>query len=423
MKLINDKAIEDVFKFSLLNGYFDENDDIVFFVDYAVLNDRIDRLKNSFLPSTLHYIPVKTNPLSFIVKYLNNVGLGMEAASMGELMLLKEFGLEMNKIIFDSPVKSVRDIKILEKEFKGIRINSDSLEELSRYKEFSNLNMGLRINPLIESDFNELLKGSGNYSKFGESLMNKSKIIEAFKVFPNLDCLHVHIGSQNSGMEPSIKAIREIVDLAEEINSLLGFKKIKFIDIGGGFPVDYSGDNNFNIEDFARKLFYVCPEFLEEEYIIITEFGRYLHAQSTFAISTVEYVKKHDNKLNTVISYCGANLFLRECYDSKNHFHNIKVINNKTHTVKEQVNLKAYNVAGPLCFGGDVLSKNHFLPEICEGDYLTIMDVGANTFSLFSRHCSFLFPKFIKYNSEIGLESLQIVKERENYESLIKFWS
>ena len=46
------------------------------------------------------------------------------------------------------------------------------------------------------------------------------------------------------------------------------------------------------------------------------------------------------------------------------------------------------DIAGPLCFGGDYIKKN--LPVIRqpnEGDVVVVGDAGANTLSMYSRHC------------------------------------
>jgi hypothetical protein len=45
-------------------------------------------------------------------------------------------------------------------------------------------------------------------------------------------------------------------------------------------------------------------------------------------------------------------------------------------------------IAGPLCFSGDVLCSNLSLPEPRVEDVCLVLDAGANTLSLFSRHCS-----------------------------------
>lgn len=58
-----------------------------------------------------------------------------------------------------------------------------------------------------------------------------------------------------------------------------------------------------------------------------------------------------------------------------------------------------------------------------EGDLLVIQDIGANTFALWSRHCSRPFPKVIAYNSDMNGADMHIAKERESFASIRDFWS
>ena len=47
-----------------------------------------------------------------------------------------------------------------------------------------------------------------------------------------------------------------------------------------------------------------------------------------------------------------------------------------------------YRIVGPLCFAGDVLYESIQLPILNEGDEVIIFNTGANTYSMWSRHCS-----------------------------------
>ena len=54
---------------------------------------------------------------------------------------------------------------------------------------------------------------------------------------------------------------------------------------------------------------------------------------------------------------------------------------------------KVYDIAGPLCFAGDYLAHGIQLPAVLqEGQYLFIDHTGANTYALWSRHCSRTLP-------------------------------
>ena len=79
-----------------------------------------------------------------------------------------------------------------------------------------------------------------------------------------------------------------------------------------------------------------------------------------------------------------------------------------------------HNIAGPLCFGGDLVGREVLLPTIDRGNFVVIHDCGANTLSLFSRHCSRPAPAVYGYRQDL---SIVLLKNRESLESVLEFWS
>ena len=84
-------------------------------------------------------------------------------------------------------------------------------------------------------------------------------------------------------------------------------------------------------------------------------------------------------------------------------------------------------IAGPLCFAGDVIAVREPLPWPRLGDRVVVRDAGANTFALFSRHCSRRAPPVFAFASHDQEEhpkgvSVVCVKETESEESVLQFW-
>ena len=229
-----------------------------------------------------------------------------------------------------------------------------------------------------------------------------------------MDCLHFHIGSQHQDFSPVVRACELILDLADEINAKIP-GKIRCMDIGGGFPVNYDGVP-FLIEGYAARLIKECPRLFNGQYQIITEFGRYVHANAAFVASRIEYVKQNPIG-KTVIIHVGADMFLRECYNPGSWFHKMSTLG-ADFAIKKGSS-SATDVAGPLCFGGDYIQRSVLLPDVSPDDWLAIHDVGANSFSLWSRHCSRPFPKVIAIDAGI----VSVKKDRESLESVVSFWN
>jgi len=82
-----------------------------------------------------------------------------------------------------------------------------------------------------------------------------------------------------------------------------------------------------------------------------------------------------------------------------------------------------HNIAGPLCFSGDVVKRDILLPVVERGDFIVLHDCGANSLSMFSRHCSRQAPSVIGYRVlEDGKVNFKILKEAETMDDLLTFW-
>ncbi|MBL4652292.1 MAG: hypothetical protein JKY53_05430 [Flavobacteriales bacterium] len=416
MEVIDPKDYSFYAQLALKKGLINGDDTSIIFYDYSILQNRLSIVNKLFPDNSFHSVAVKSNPLIKILTFIQSQNFGIEAASFGEILITQKSGIDSSKIVFDSPAKTQNEIDEIAKSFPEMHINVDSLQELERYKDDTHLTLSLRINPETKSDSVASMSVGGSKSKFGELISNRKQIIEAFETNKNLIGLHVHAGSQFHNINPTITAIRKVIDLANEINALTS-DQIITIDIGGGFPVNYNG-KPFELSKYVDALKTHCTELFDDTYKVITEFGRYYHANAGWILTDVEYVKEDSGN---VIVQCGADMFVRETYNPKDWYHDIFVLNRNLEMKNSAT--KAQNIGGPLCFGGDYISKNRELPSMEQGDKLVIADCGANTFSLWSKHCSRQFPKVITYSSKIKGEDIRIAKHRESYEDLIKFWN
>lgn len=419
MEYIDDAAVSRAYAVALDRGLIGADDTAVIFIDLRVLEDRLNCLREAFPAGTLHAIAVKTNPLGPVLRHIVDGGMGLEAASFGEVMLAVRAGAAAERIVFDSPAKTHEEIDYLRNHLPGMRVNADSLAELARYpKQGSGLRLGLRINPLVSAGSVASMTVSTADSKFGVPIVERDEITAACLANEDLDCLHLHVGSQYARLEPAVDAVRKVIDLAAHINAVAGTRRITTIDMGGGFPVNYEDGEEYVVSAYAELLREQCPELFDGAYQLITEFGRFVHANACWAASRIEYVKaKHDGAI--LISHAGADMFLREAYNPGDWAHRIHLLDASGRP--KSGNALTTDVAGPLCFGGDFVARDIELPAAEEGDVLAIRDIGANTFSLWSRHCSRPFPKVIAMDGQDD-SAMRVIKERESWEQIAEFW-
>ena len=424
---ITSEKMSQVYRNALNKKIVNNDDTSVIFYDLSFLEERVNELVRMFPQTTLHAIAVKSNPLKKILEFLNSLNAGAEVASLPELYLTEKSSFDPDKIVFDSPVKTMNELEYAMK--LGVHINADSFTELKRIAEImeekkTKSSFGIRINPQVGTGTILSTSVAGEYSKFGVPIKEyRKELIKSFLEYDWLRGVHLHIGSQGCPVDLLVKGVKAVYDFVNETNDSLRRKgkkrQIDIFDIGGGLPVSYKQDEKgVTIEEYRKKLFDNCEELFSDKFKLITEFGRYVHANAGWTASRVEYVKESSG-VKTATIHTGADLFLRKCYQPDEWFHEISVLDSDGN-LKNGKDTTPYIIAGPLCFAGDILSKEMILPEVKEGDYVLIHDTGAYTLSMWSRYNSRQVPKVVGYYDE-G-ERFEILKERESLDDVLNFW-
>ncbi|MBE0652112.1 MAG: diaminopimelate decarboxylase [Bacteroidales bacterium] len=403
-------------------------DTAVLFYDLDFLSERILNLKSLFPKTTFHAIAVKANPLVRILEYIKTLDVGLEVASLPELYLAQKAGFPSEKIAFDSPAKTREELEYALK--AGVWLNADSFAELDRIGEIlektqSKSRIGVRLNPQVGMGNIKITSVSDAFSKFGIPMNeHRRKIKEYFFKYEWLKGVHVHVGSQGCPVYLLLEGIKKAFDFVNEINEAFESrsleKRIEVFDIGGGLPVSY--DVSFKpvlMDEYHNLLREKMPALFSDDFQMITEFGRYIHANTGWAASRVEYVKR-EKDYNIIMTHLGADMLLRVCYNPDDWHHQFSVVD-KDGNLKKGEDKFSYSIAGPLCFAGDILARDIELPYVEEGDFIIIHDIGAYTLSMWSRYNSRQIPKIIGYHgSEVDFE---ILKKRESEQDLIDFWT
>ena len=431
--MIQDNLVADsigmALRSAISKGLIREEDTAVVFYDLSFLESRIRYLTGCFPQNTLHGLALKANPLARIMEFVKGIApnIGVEAASIGELTMALKAGYLPDQVVFDSPVKTMADLEFAL--ITGVNINIDNLSELERVNKIILTgsftltgSVGLRINPQI--GVGTILESSvaGEYSKFGVPIrFYRAELEQAFLTHSWLSGVHLHVGSQGCPMQMLTDGIGVLYDFVQEMNykrNLSGLPLISVFDIGGGLPISYkSGIVSPSMQEYVGKIAERAPQlFNPKSFKLITEFGRWSYTNSGWTVSRVEYVKR-DPSINTAMLHVGADLFVRECLNPRDWQHEYSVFD-QSGALKSGSDDHPYNLAGPLCFSGDIIAKNVFLPRVEEGDFIVIHDTGGYTFSMWSRYNSRQTPRITGYHGD----RFEILKERESLEELQRFW-
>jgi diaminopimelate decarboxylase len=362
--------------------------------DLGLMRARIAALQAAFPERTLHAIAIKANPVVEILREVVRCGVGLEAASLEEVQLALAAGCPADRVIFDSPAKTVDEIQFALR--CGAYLNVDNFDELSRLATVRKLcnspsRVGLRINAMVGGGTIEHTSVSKESSKFGVPLLtDRKRILAAFAEHDWLNGLHVHVGSQGCRLELLCEAAQRIAALRGEIVASTG-RNVTHVDIGGGLSTVYrTGDTAPTPAQYRSLLQRLAPDLFCADVRLMTEFGRAIQANCGIAISRVEYVKPAQR---LAVIHLGADFLLRPVYRPDDWPHEFFVLD--CHGMPKSESAVPLTIAGPLCFAGDIVARDVLLPPVKPGDWLVIRDVGAYTLSMWSRHCSRGIPAVV----------------------------
>jgi len=374
----------------------------------------LSQLKNNFkifrnafrLAKPLVCFSVKSNSNITLLRELNKIGSGADVVSSGELLKAIKAGINVKKIVFSGIGKTEDEIKLaIKKGVLLINIESESeatlINKISR-KMSKTTSVGIRLNPNITAKTHKKISTGGKHDKFGLNYKDCISLCKKMDTFKNLRVkgLSVHIGSQITNIKP----FRQVLSA---LNKIISETKInfKFIDLGGGIGISYSGkEKEINLHEYAK----LVNKFLKNKKTqIIFEPGRFIIGNTSILISKVIYIKKSNNK-NFIILDAGMNDLMRPALYGAYH----KIIPLKRNS-KEI--LKNVEFVGPICESSDKFLNQKNFSKIREGDYVAITDVGAYGMSLASNYNTRpIIAEIIVIRSKH-----RIIKKRQSLETLI----
>ena len=361
------------------DGYLEQQDSVVVH-DLDLMKRRLRGLWKHLPEPANHCLAVKANPVLGVLRSAVECGAGLECASLEEVALALAAGCEPQKIVCDSPAKTRRDLSFLLE--RGIHLNADNFEELERIDELLGFDaprgpIGVRVNPLVGSGAIAATSVGDARSKFGIHLDgHEDRLLQAFDRWPWLTGLHVHVGSQGVSLEQLTRAVRAAVELADRIDAEAGEPRVTHLDVGGGLPTSYdASDTPPSLDVYAEA---VAEELGKgrHERTVVTELGRAIQAHCGFAVTRVEYIKELESVRYAVV-HLGADFLMRPVYRPQDWHHEVFLTD--AAGSPKQAATSTWSIAGPLCFGGDIIAHDRALPDPQPGDLLVIRDVGAYT--------------------------------------------
>ncbi len=374
--------------------------------DTNKIKSQYSRLINSFkdIKSLQLNYAVKALSNISILKYIIDLGSGIDAVSIQEVHLALKAGVSPEKIIYTPNGVSLSEIKIASE--LGVKINIDNLSVL---EDFGNSNpkipICIRINPHIMAGGNSNISVGHIDSKFGISIHqipHLIRIVENTKI--RINGVHMHTGSDILDIDVFLRAAEILFETASH------FKDLDFIDFGSGFKVPYyPGDSETNIEELGNKLSKRFNSFCKsygKNITLIFEPGKFLVSEAGKFICKVNSIKQTTSTVFAQVD-SGFNHFIRPMMYGANHY--IENISNPNDIQRY------YSIVGYIC-ETDTFASNRKVSTINIGDLLCFNNAGAYCHTMSSNYNSRYRPAEALFIND----QIKLIRRRENFDDLIR---
>jgi len=369
------------------------------------IQNQYQKLKQGFKKHTRFFYACKALSNINILKYINQLGAGLDCVSINEVQLGIKAGFEPQNILFTPNCIDLAEIEAAMA--FGVHINIDNISILEQFgnKYAGNYPIFIRINPHIFAGGNYKISTGHIDSKFGISIhqvRHIERIINSTGI--RVEGLHMHTGSEIKDVEVFVQGLEIMFELASQ------FPHLKYLDMGSGFKVPYSDEEiATDVALLGKKVAKALETFEKEQnksFELWFEPGKYLVSESGSFL-----VKANVIKQTTATVFVGVNsgfnhLIRPMFYDA---FHKIENLSNP------KGNQRIYTVVGNIC-ETDTFAWDRKINEVREGDVLVFRNAGAYGFEMSSNFNSRLKPAEVMWHEG----KAQLIRKRDVFEDLLK---
>jgi diaminopimelate decarboxylase len=340
---------------------------------------------------------VKANSAGSVVRALAAEGCGAEVGSAGELAVAQGAGIEASRLLLSGMAKSLDAIdQALMAGSEGmLAIQVDAVGELTviaaRAREVGRIGrVALRLNPGVMADTHEAIATGHDDAKFGITLTDLGAALEALESTDNalrLVGVGGHVGSQLTRLDDYLDGAKPLLEVAATLRGL------EFVDLGGGFGIDYGGGCRVRPADFARAATKLVRERLGGDLTLIVEPGRSLVGPHGTLVASVVVRKESGARRWLVLDAGMTDLMRPALYGAR---HRIEPIDRTANEGE-----KRWRVVGPVCESTDDFG------EYPLGDApptrVAIRDAGAYGFTMASQYNGRALPTevFVHASGEV----------------------
>lgn len=388
--------------------------------------DYVSAFTVSDIETSVHYAG-KAFITTKVAQWVNQEGLGIDVASVGELEVALRAGINPSQIVMHGNNKSVRDLERAVEVGVG-RVVIDSLIEIERLNNVAAAagivqQVLLRLTVGVEAHTHEAISTAHEDQKFGLSIASGMAMAAVDNVLEcdslSLTGLHSHIGSQIFDATGFELATHRVVDFAVQIKERHGLS-VSELDVGGGMGIAYvEGDDPLDVNTMANLILEIvrteCARVNISIPKISVEPGRAIIGNpgiTIYEVGTVKPVELDSGIIRHYISVDGgmSDNIRTALYEAEY----TAVIANRLSTAKQVLS----RVVGKHCESGDIVVRDIELPaDTRPGDLIAVAATGAYCRSMASNYNHLPRPAAVS----VLKGTSQVLLRRETIEDLLTF--
>lgn len=258
-------------------------------------------------------------------------------------------------------------------------------------------NVALRVNPDLPPKTHVKTDTSVKGVKFGLDIETIVDVAKSVVGHPGLAVvgLHMHLGSPILKVEPYRHGAEKGVALIRQFRAQ--GHDIKYLNMGGGFGINYRKDEAKPASAFAEA---ILPAVRATGCQLILEPGRFIVGNAAILVSRVLFTKSTGGKHYVIQDAAMNDLIRPTLYGS---FHRVWPVRpaaevpvrpdvngdpDDPQPFRDMPNCFKQDVVGPVCESGDYLAKDRPLPALNRGDLLAVFSAGAYGMAMASNYNS-----------------------------------
>lgn len=390
----------------------------LFVVDEDDFRSRCQAMAAAFGAENVHYA-AKAFLTKAIARWVNDEGLHLDVASLGELQVALATGFPAERITAHGNNKTVAYMDKIVSSGVGTVV-LDAPGEIGLLNDRAALagvtqNVMVRVKPGIEAHTHEMIATAHEDQKFGFSLASGSAYAACEKaldaVHLDLVGLHCHVGSQVFDAEGFSQAAERVLTLFVKLHDERRVT-LTTLDLGGGFGIAYTAHSRpLRVEDVAEDLIARVQRRCEKLNLdvprIMVEPGRSIAGPTTVTVYEVGQVKDvhvTDTQTRRYVAVDGgmSDNLRPALYQAE---YDLRLVNRSASGAPIPT-----RVVGSHCESGDILITNEAYPDdVATGDLVATAATGAYCYAMSSRYNMMLRPAVVSVKD--GKARLMVKRE------------